>query len=173
MLVSNENYVEAFAQLADPNDPGSIEVLVDFVLQHNNAYLPPFADEIEQSIKTRLLSTEIGYRQGERLRGEEQALVDMWNSIASRFGLPEPALTSLLQVRLVRRQESLSLPKLMQMEDINEAVSSVMSPLQAALVAKRLLTSKRTMLWYWAPPAEWDASRYEEGCKHYGKLKRS
>src|ERR1700722_10895406 len=94
MVVGDENFVEALAALADPNDPGSIRVLIDFVLQHNGSFFPPLPDQIEELIKSKLLQAEIAYRQGRAPGLDEQALADVYNLVAARLGLPEPAFTS-------------------------------------------------------------------------------
>jgi hypothetical protein len=165
MLVTGDTFIEALAELADSNDPASIRLLIDSALQYDNSYFPPMPDEIEEHIKSTLVRTEVAYRQSRGPALNEQSLADTCNLIVARLGLPEPALTSPLQLRLLRMQHAISLPKLMEMERIDEAAYSMMSPLQAAVVVKSLIVSKRGVPWYWAPPVEWDATRYEEGMR--------
>ena len=154
ILLSHDDFTGTLAELADPNDPVSIRLLIDSVLIHDNTLFPPMPAEIEDHIKKKLVMSEIAYRQGRGPAVREQCLADVCNMIAAHFAQPEAALTSRLQVRVVRMQRSLSLPKLMQVESVDESVGSVMSPLQAAVVMKDLLVSKRGVPWYWVAPAE-------------------
>lgn len=165
MLVGGDTFVEALAELADPNDPASIRLLIDSVLQYDNSYFPPMPDEIEEHIKLTLVRMEVAYRQSRRPAVAEQSLADTCNLVVARLRLPEPALTSPLQLHLLRMQQAISWPKLMGMERLDEAASSAMSPLQAAAVVKMLIVSKRGVPWYWVPPTEWDETRYEEGLR--------
>jgi hypothetical protein len=151
------------ADSADTTDPDSIRPLVDLVLAHNNSYFPPMSPAIEDIIKTKLIQAEIAYRQSRGPGVREQSLADAFNALAARFDNTASGLTSQLQVRLLRMQLSLFLPRFMQIQRIDESVGPIMAPLQAAAVMKELLVSKRGIAAYQIPPAEWDRSSYQPG----------
>jgi hypothetical protein len=162
-LGSTEDIIEMLADSADITDPDSMRPLVDLVLAHNNSYFPPMSPAIEDLIKTKLIEAEIAYRQGRGAGVREQSLADAFNALAAKFHSTASGLTSQLQVRLLRMQLSLFLPKFMQIQRIDESVGPIMAPLQAAAVMKELLVSKRGIAAYQIPPAEWDRSSYQPG----------
>ena len=162
-LGSREEIIEMLADSVDITDPDSMRPLVDLVLAHNNSYFPPMSPAIEDIIKTKLIQAEIAYRQGRGPGVREQSLADAFNALAAKFHSAASALTSQLQVRLLRMQLSLFLPKFMQIQRIDESVGPIMAPLQAAAVMKELLVTKRGIAAYQIPPAEWDRSSYQPG----------
>jgi len=162
-LGSKQEIIEMLTESADPADPDSIRPLIDLVLAHDNTFFPPMSPAIENIIKTKLSRAEIDYRYGRNPGIPEQSLADAFNALAAKFDGRASSLTSQLQVRLLRMQLSLFLPKLMQIQRIDESVGSVMSPLQAAAVMKELLVNKRGVSAYQIPPSEWDRSSYRPG----------
>jgi hypothetical protein len=158
--------IENRASLVDANNLASIQALADEVFLVPRAY-PRMPDVVAGAVKARLVQAEAKYMHGEGPGVQEQEVVTLLNDLATRFGAPEYAKTSLAQVRVMRMTLLLSAPVFMgrgMMPDharLGDSVNTTMSPLQAAHLVGGMIDQKMLNPDFQVAPAEWDSNRYE------------
>lgn len=159
--------IEAKARVLNPSDEQTIHPLVDEVLKFPRTFgrLP---EPIDGLVNERLVHSEGAYLRGERTGIDEQEIVRLFNSLADKFAAPEYAKTSLLQVRVLRMQLSLSSPAFMgrgltrDEAKVGDSINSTMSPLQATHVIETLIDQKLLNPDYQVPPSLWDGTYFSD-----------
>lgn len=156
--------LDGAARLANGrSDDASVRGLADAVFSFPRA-LPRAPEAIENVVKDRLVRAETAYRNGLQQGVLERDIVELFNSVSDRLGLPSYAKTSLQQVRTLRMQLALSSPAFMASGlanpnmKVGESIPESMSPLQAIHLINSLLDQKVINPEYQVEPAEWDRS---------------
>lgn len=153
--------IESAAVTARGGDPSAVSALTDAVFAYPHSYrrLPP---SLEYPIKQRIANAEVAYRQGQSSGVQTADLVNAFNGLADKFGLPDYAKTSVVQIRYLRTSMALGFPQFMGEglsrpgAKVGDPISDAMSPTQAAHLAQVLADQK---LWnpdYQVPPDKWD-----------------
>jgi hypothetical protein len=154
--------LDGAAHLANSrSDDASVRGLADAVFSFPRA-LPRAPEVIENVVKDRLVRAETAYRNGLQQGVRERDIVELFNSVSDKLGLPSYAKTSPQQVRTLRMQLALSSPAFMASGlanpnmKVGESVPDSMSPLQAIHLINSLLDQKVINPEYQVEPAEWD-----------------
>jgi hypothetical protein len=153
--------LETAASKANPQDRNSVVALTDevFKVPHYGNYMPA---ALQASVKNRLVDAEMSHRRGANPGISEEAVVQVINSTAERFGLPEYAKTNASQVRYLRMHMALTSPIFMGAgmtrpdAVIGDQINSTMSPAQAIHLIQVLADQKYSNPTYQVSPADWD-----------------
>lgn len=153
--------LEAAASKADAQDRNSVVALSEEVFK-----IPHYSDSMpaafRATVKNRLVEAEMFHRQGARPGISEEAIVQVVNSVAERFGLPEYAKTSASQVRYLRMHMAMASPIFMGAgmtrpnARIGDQIDNTMSPAQAIHLIQVLADQKYSNPTYQVSPADWD-----------------
>jgi hypothetical protein len=154
--------LETAASKANVQDRNSVVALTDelFKVPHYGDYLPA---ALQNSVKSRLVEAEMAHRQGTNPGVSEDAVVQVVNSVAERFGLPEYAKTNASQIRYLRLHMAMTRPIFMGAgmtrsdAKIGDQINSTMSPAQAVHLIQVLADQKYSNPTYQVPPADWDS----------------
>ncbi len=158
--------IEEKARKAKGNDEGAIRELADAVLDDAGISIIPA--DILSEMQERLIRAEIKYRNGKR-GIHEIAVVRLINDLADKFGAPDYAKTSPLQVRTMRSGLKQFLPSFIAQErdeknkglrkEIGARLNPEMSPLEAAYIATMLIWQKMLNEDWQETPEKWTPER--------------
>jgi hypothetical protein len=166
-MVSRHDGLEQKASLANANDANSISALVDEVFTFPRAF-PRMPDFMESGVKDRVVQAELSYRRGVTAGVHEEAVVKAVNELASKFNVPDYAMTSVHQIRALRIGLSLHEPKFMgtgtarENAKVGESINLIMSPAQAVHLIGTLIDQKLLNEEYQVPPTEWDRDLHQK-----------
>jgi hypothetical protein len=154
------------AKLENPADANSVRALVDEILDFPNSFgrIPPIMREI---VEQRLMQAEISYKLGRNPGIPEINLVQIANTLADKFKLPDSARTSLHQVEVLRFGMELSSPDFMtpaSTQNGNPGFSpntADLSPAQATHILLLLITQKMISPDFQLPLEEWEKTKYQ------------
>lgn len=173
--------LDAQAKLENPTDANSVRAVVDAVLDYPHFFgqIPPVMHEI---VEQRLVQAEISYRLGRNPGIREESVVQIANTLADRFQLPDYAHATLHQVEVLRFGMELSVPSFMgraSLQNEDKSVSpktSSLSPAQAAHILLVLAGAKVFEPDYQLAPDEWERTQYKPAMDRllkYEELKKS
>lgn len=154
--------IEEKAQNAKGNDESSVRELANAVLADANITVLP--TDTREDMKERLIHAEINYRNG-KSGVHESAIVQLINNLADKFGAPDYAKTSPLQVRTLRVHLHRRLSSFIAQESregrkglekkVGDRMNSEMSPLEAAYVTAILIWQKMLNEDWQETPEKW------------------
>ena len=172
--------LEAVAKLENPADANSVRAVIEAVLDYPYFFgqIPPIMREI---VEQRLVQAEISYRLGRNPGIREESLVQIANTLADKFQLPDYAHATLHQVEVLRFGMELAMPSFMGTSLRNEDKSvspgtSDLSPAQAAHIFLVLAGAKVIDPDYQLTPDEWERTQYKPAMDRllkYEELKKS
>jgi hypothetical protein len=154
------------AKLENPTDGNSVRALIDGILDFPNSFgrIPPIMREI---VEQHLVQAEIRYKLGRNPGIPEKSVVQIANTLADKFKLPDSARTSVHQVEVLRFGMELSSPDFMtpassQSKDMVVYPSTAdLSPAQATHILLVLITQKLISPDYQLPLEEWEKTKYQ------------
>jgi hypothetical protein len=154
--------IEEKARKAKGNDESAIRELADAALDDNKVGVIP--TEMLNEMKERLIRAEIRYRNGKK-GVHEIAIVRLINDLVDKFGAPDYAKTSPLQVRTMRVCLKQFFPSFIAQEadekskglrkEIGARINPEMSPLEAAYIATMLIWQKILNKDWQVAPEKW------------------
>lgn len=143
----------------------SIRELADVLFKEFGSEIPP---GISERIKERLIRAELKYRESHQ-GVREGNVVEVINNLASRFGAPDYAKTTLLQVRFMRASLRRYVPNLVAVETqesrmglrqpVGTGMNPEVSPLEAAFLALLMVQQKMLNDDWQQTPEEWAANQ--------------
>jgi hypothetical protein len=154
------------AKLENPADANSVRALINEILDFPNSFgsIPPIMREI---VEQRLMQAEISYKFGRNPGISEIKLVQIANTLADKFKLPDSARTSLHQVEVLRFGMELSSPDFMTPASTQNGVPGVspstadLSPAQATHILLVLISQKMISPDFQLPLEEWERTKYQ------------
>ena len=171
MLLPSE-LLERAAGFATTNDSTSIKVLGEAVVNYPHRFnMPSVAGHL---MKSRGINSELSFRQGSHRGIDEKDIVDLINSLADQFNLPDYARTSAKQVRVLRMQAFIINPIFLgrgmaeQRMEVGQQITTTLSPLQAIHIVQTLIDQKFYNPAYQVPPSEWDSSGFQQELSRIG-----
>ena len=117
------------------------------VLAYPHAF-PLLLSSLEAAVTNRLVQAEIAFRQGKSKGIEEQAIVDTFNLLVTKFGAPDFAATLVPQIRFLRISIARTEPNFMEPgvarpdAKVGEPINSNVSPIQAIHLIGLLIDQK-------------------------------
>jgi hypothetical protein len=152
--------IEVAASALRPGDLDSIRAVVEEIVNYTRYYRMP--NVMAAVVKQRLIDAQRDYFTGKTGGVVDGAVVDAINALATSFGTPDYARTSLLQVEFLRGRVASLMPYLMRPAaetKVGEA-NPPMSPLQAIWIMSSIIDQKIDNPDYQAIPADWDRDYY-------------
>ena len=154
--------IDEKALQAKDNDETAVRALADEVFNTSDFAALPV--ETRESMKDRVLRAELSYRK-DGAGVDEETVVQVVNEYVNKFGAPEYAKTSTLQVRYLRATLVRGYPNFIAQplpgeregldQEVGTSINSMMSPLEAAYVTAVLLQQKMLNEEYQKTPQEW------------------
>lgn len=168
--------LDARAKLENPADANSVRALIDEILDFPNSFgrIPPIMREI---VEQRLMLAEINYKFGRNPGVPEKNIVQIANTLADKFKLPDTARTSLHQVEVLRFGMELSSPDFMTPAPTQSGNPSLspntadLSPAQATHILLALITQKMISPDFQLPLEEWEKNKYQAAMDRMVKYK--
>ena len=154
------------AKPENPADANSVRALIDEILDFPNSFgrIPPIMREI---VEQRLMQAEISYKLGRNPGIPEKNIVQIANTLADKFKLPDTARTSAHQVEILRFGMELSSPDFMNPASPEEGTAGAnpstadLSPAQATHILLVLITQKMISPDFQLPLEEWEKTKYQ------------
>ena len=153
------------AEEANREYEASVRELTDVLFREFGSEIPP---GISKGIKERLTRAELKYREDHQ--GVREAnVVEVINNLAGRFGAPDYAKTTALQVRFMRASLRRYLPNLVAVETqenraglrkpVGTGMNEEVSPLEAAFLTLLMVQQKMLNDDWQQTPEEWAANQ--------------
>lgn len=168
--------IDEVAKLENPSDGNSVQTLIDEILVFPHSFnlnLPVMREIVEQ----RLVQAEINYKFGRNPGIPEKSVVQIANTLADKFELPDYARVTVHQVEVLRFGMELSMPAFMvPASSQNEQAGvypgdSSLSPAQAAHILLVLIDQKMSNPDYQLTPDEWEETQYQPSMDRLLKYK--
>lgn len=162
--------IDEKALQAKNNEEAAVRALADEIFKAPEFALLPTEDR--DAMKARVVSHELAYRSGNSEGIREENIVLTVNELADKFGAPDYARTSALQVRVLRAGHLKDYPNFIAQEtssggkileaSIGDSVSPIMSPLEAVFMTAVMLEQKILNENYQHAPQEWVEEVYNK-----------
>lgn len=158
---SRYSKLETVAANANANDAASISALADEIFPTD--YWPNEILSSREAIKARLIRAEMGFYNGQHRGISCEDVSKALNNAVQQLALPRFAKTSRAQIGSLRMSELMNAPRFMHPRISDSKMGSralgVMSPMQAAFLATRMVEQKLFNEEYQFDPGEWVAMR--------------
>jgi hypothetical protein len=168
--------IDEAAKLENPSDGNSAHALIDEILAYPhffNLNLPIMREIVEQ----RLVQAEINYKFGRNTGIPEKSVVQIANTLADKFDLPDYSHVTVHQIEVLRLGMELSMPAFMGPASSQIEPGGVypadanLSPAQAAHILLVLIDQKMSNPDYQLAPEEWEKTQYQPSMDRLLKYK--